>query len=194
MKLLGITGGIGAGKSSVTRLFAALGATIVDADAISRQVMNRGGSAYDTVVAAFGSEILCENGEIDRKKLAAIVFSDDLQRKRLNTITHVAIFQEMQKQIDHAKTSLVCLDVPLLFDSDFPFSCDKTLAVLAPMETRISRVMHRDGMSREQVEARMAAQLSDEELQQKADFCIHNIGSEQELEKKVIELYQNIME
>jgi len=194
MKLIGITGGIGAGKSQVTGIFARLGATIVDADAISRQVMQKDGAAYTKVVSAFGIGILNPDGEIDRKRLAALVFSDATQRERLNRITHAVIFEEMQRQIDQAKTKLVCLDVPLLFDSAFPFLCEKTIAVLAPKEVRIARVMERDGIAKEQIEARMAAQLTDEELRQKADFMIENIGSIKELEQKVIAIYQNIME
>ncbi len=194
MKLLGITGGIGAGKSFVTGMFQRLGATVVDADAISRQVMTQSGIAYPQVVSAFGEEILLPNRDIDRKKLASIIFSDELQRERLNQITHAAIFQEMERQIQSAKTDLVCLDVPLLFDSDFPFSCDKTLAVLAPKELRISRVMERDGSSREEVEQRIAAQLSDKAFAEQADFHIYNTGSEQELKQAVEQLYHKIME
>ena len=194
MKLLGITGGIGAGKSSVTRLFASMGATVVDADAISRQVMMPGGTAYDDVVFAFGQEILDQDGKINRKKLASLVFTDSKQRKKLNTITHTAVFHEMKKQIQEAETELVCLDVPLLFDSDFPFVCDYTLAVIAPRELRIKRVMERDGMTREQVLARMNAQLTDGDLMKKADLCVHNVGTEQELKEKVTELFHRIME
>ena len=152
MKLLGITGGIGAGKSVVTKCFSDLGAEIIDADAIARQVLKKEGAAYAEVISAFGNEILQLNHEIDRKKLAAIVFSDREKLQTLNQITHACVFQEMEKQIHQSHAELICLDVPLLFSCEFPFQCDKTLAVLAPKEQRIQRVIKRDACSREDVE------------------------------------------
>lgn len=194
MKLLGITGGIGSGKSEVTKCFLALGAEVIDADSIARQVMEKDGSAYHEVVACFGEEILMPNGEIDRKKLASIVFSSPEQLQKLNAITHPCVFEEMEKRIKSSKAALVCLDVPLLFSAEFPFSCDKTLAVLAPRELRIQRVMQRDGATQEQVKERMACQLPDEVLCEKADICIMNEKSIEELKACVKEVYQNIME
>ncbi|MEE1014221.1 MAG: dephospho-CoA kinase [Clostridia bacterium] len=194
MKLLGITGGIGAGKSAVSQCFADLGAEIVDADVIARQVLETNGSAYPETVAVFGEEIVNADGQIDRKKIAGIVFSDPEKLQRLNAITHTCVFREMEQRIKASVADLVCLDVPLLFSCDFPLRCDKTLAVLAPTEIRIQRVMKRDGCTREQVEERMACQLTDEVLRQKADFCIVNDGDTAELRKDVQEIYFKIME
>ncbi len=194
MKLLGITGGIGAGKSLVTRCFNELGATIVDADEIARQVMDTDGIAYEEVIRHFGCEILDENKNINRKKLAQIVFSDSKKLEQLNQITHPCIFKEMENQIINAKTPLVCLDVPLLFSSNFPFSCNKTLAVIAPKELRIQRVMERDGATRGAVEARIAAQLSDEDFKKLADYCIYNDGEEEKLREEIQRVYNDIME
>lgn len=194
MKLLGITGGIGAGKSAVTRCFADLGAEIIDADVIARQVLEKDGAAYAEAVSAFGKEILKPSGEIDRKKLAGIVFSSQEKLQILNKITHAAVFYEMEQKIKNSDAELICLDVPLLFSCDFPFQCDKTLAVLAPKEQRIQRVMERDHCSREEVEARMACQLTDEELREKADICITNDKGLQELAACVKKTYQNVME
>ncbi len=194
MKLLGITGGIGAGKSVVTKFFSDLGAEIIDADVIARQVLEKDGAAYAEVVSVFGDEILQANHEIDRKKLAGIVFSDPEKLEKLNQITHSCVFREMEKRINQSDAELVCLDVPLLFSCQFPFQCDKTLAVLAPKEERIQRVIERDHCNREQVEARMACQLSDEVLRQKADFCILNNKSMTDLKRCVEEIYNKIME
>ncbi|MBQ2614214.1 MAG: dephospho-CoA kinase [Clostridia bacterium] len=193
MKILGITGGIGSGKSVVTGLFAELGAEIIDADAISRQVLKKDGSAYPETVRYFGEEILFPNGEIDRKRLAQMVFSDHTKLQRLNDITHTAIFREMQEQLNRATADLVCMDVPLLFSSNFPFSCDKTLAVVAPEALRVARVMERDGCTPEQVKERMAHQLSDEELRSRADYCIENTGTVDSLKGLVEEIYQDVM-
>lgn len=194
MKLLGITGGIGAGKSLVTRCFKELGATIVDADAIARQILDTNGIAYEEVIRQFGCGILEENKNINRKKLAQIVFSDSKKLEQLNQITHPCVFKEMEHQINDSKTPLVCLDVPLLFSSNFPFSCDKTLAVIAPKELRIQRVIERDGTTRSEVEARIAAQLSEEEFKKFADYCICNDGEEEKLREEIQRVYNDIME
>lgn len=194
MKILGITGGIGAGKSSVTRIFEKLGATVIDADVIARQVLEKDGIAYPKVVASFGKEILQEDQSIDRKGLAAIVFTNQEKLSLLNGIVHPCVFEEMEKQIAKAETDLVCLDVPLLFHCDFPIFCHKTLAVLAPKELRLQRVMERDGCTRQEALARMANQLSDEEFREKADSIIVNDGDEESLSQKVREIYCSMME
>ncbi len=193
MKILGITGGIGSGKTSVTRFFSDLGATVIDADCIARQILEPGGKAVSAVVDAFGKDILGADGRIDRRRLAGIVFADAEKLALLNRLTHPRVFEEMKEQIKAAETELVCLDVPLLFSCDFPISCDQTLAVIAPKELRIARVMERDHMSREQVEQRMEKQLSDEVLCEMADLCIVNDKDTTVLEKRVEEIYRNMM-
>lgn len=194
MKILGVTGGIGAGKSMVTQCFKELGAAIVDADAIARSVLNQDGAAYSTVVCNFGLEILNDDKEINRSKLAEIVFSNPQKLQELNAITHPCVFAEMERQIEEATEELVCLDVPLLFSCEFPFRCDKTLAVLAPKELRIERVMKRDGALREAIEARMAAQYDDETFRSMADYCIVNDGDVMQLRTAVNKVYHDVME
>ncbi len=194
MKVLGVTGGIGAGKSTVSGIFAELGAAVIDADHISHLVMEPGGCAYMPVLKAFGGDILTPGHTIDRKALAAVVFGDDQKLRLLNEITHACIFREMEQRLRRAETELVCLDVPLLFSCDFPIRCDGTVAVLAPRELRIRRVMVRDGCTREQVEARMAKQLTDAELRELADFCILNDNGEEKVRQQAADVYQKMME
>ena len=174
MKLIGITGGIGSGKTTVSGMFARLGAEVIDADEISRAVTKKGGAAYPELKEAFGKEILLPSGEIDRKALAKIVFSDKERLKRLNEITHRHIFIEMQKRMEASKAQVVVMDVPLLFSSEFPFKCDLTVGVTAALEERIKRVESRDGMARDEVLRRIENQISDEELKKKADVIIEN--------------------
>ena len=193
-KILGITGGIGAGKSYVAKLFAELGATVVDADKIAREILEPDGRAYLQVVETFGREVLTSDGFIDRKKLAGIVFADNGKLEVLNGLTHPVVFEEMKKQIDSAETELVCLDVPLLFSCDFPIPYDMTLAVIAPTELRITRILDRDCCTREDAIARMENQLSDAELQEKADFSLVNAGDQEALEQEVEKIYQHILE
>ncbi len=194
MKVLGITGGIGAGKSLVSQLFARLGARVIDADVIARQVLEKEGGAYGKVVTVFGPEILNPDQSINRKALAEIVFGDSEKLSLLDGIVHPAVFEEMERQMQSANCDLVCLDVPLLFSCDFPFVCDKTLAVLAPKEQRILRVKNRDGCTEEQAVARMNHQLSDEEFREKADLVIMNDGNAESLFLKVKEVYDSLTE
>lgn len=193
-KILGITGGIGAGKSMVSKLFAELGATVVDADKIAREVLEPNGRAYDDVVNIFGKDILNYDKTINRKKLANVVFSDSKKLEHLNQLTHPAVCDEIQEQVDNATTTLVCLDVPLLFTCDFPIFCHKTLAVIASNDVRLARVMKRDGCTKEEAEARMKKQLSNQEFEEKADLCIWNNGNEDALKKEVFDKYNQIME
>lgn len=193
MRILGITGGIGAGKSAVTAEFVRLGAAAVDADRIAREVLEPGGAAFAQVTAAFGPEILTPEGRVNRKALAAVVFGNPARLAELNALTHPCIFREMERRIAQARAALLCLDVPLLFDGDFPIRCHRTLAVLAPREVRIRRVMERDGCSRAQAEARMAAQLSQAELRRRADLILVNDGTVEALRRRVEQLYQEIM-
>ncbi len=192
-KIIGITGGIGAGKSCVANLFATFGATVVDADQIAREILEPTGKVFPLVVEHFGEEILTPARTIDRKKLAEIVFHDEQKLELLNHLTHPAVFEEMQRQIKDAKTDIVCLDIPLLFTCEFPIHCDRTLAVVAPKELRIARILERDRCGREQAEARMQNQLSDEEFREKADFTLCNEGDLEILEKKVRDILKQII-
>ena len=176
MKIIGITGGTGAGKSTVCDELKNFGAEIVDCDKIARSIVRKGEPALDEIVDSFGKSILSPNGELDRKKMSGIVFSDAEKLEILNRITHKHIFDEMKKQIQNAKSEVVVLDVPLLFQCDFPFRCDVTIAVIADKEERIKRIMQRDGISREAAAARMANQLTDEEYAFFADVCFKNDG------------------
>ncbi len=193
-KILGITGGIGAGKSFVANLFAEQGATVVDADKISKKILEPDGRAFSDVLEAFGTEFLTKDGTLDRKKIAGTVFADAEKLSLLNSLTHPAIFEEIQNEIETADTSLICLDVPLLFTCDFPIICDMTLAVLAPKELRVERILNRDCCTVEEAEARMANQLSDQEFRERADICLWNDGDKQKLYEKVRKIFDQIVE
>lgn len=194
MKVLGITGGIGAGKSTVTEALVRMGAAVVDADRVARKVMEPGEQAYTEIVRSFGKGILNSDGTVNRKALADIVFTDENKLKILNEITHPCIFRQMQTEMVEAKAELVVLDVPLLFSADFPIVCDKTLAVLAPEELRIQRVMSRDGCTEEKVLERMAVQMSEEDLRKRADFVIVNDEGMEKVLRQTQEIYEKMTE
>lgn len=176
MRIIGITGTTGAGKSTVCEELEKRGAKIVDADRISHDVSRKNGTAFNEIVAAFGEEILENSGEIDRGRLAAIVFSDNDKLSMLNEITHKHIYDEMRNQILGSAADVVVLDVPLLFQSEFPFECDVTVAVVSSPQMRLERIMQRDGISRDAALLRIESQMSDSEYETKADICFKNDG------------------
>lgn len=185
MRIIGITGGTGAGKSTVCEELKNNGATIVDCDRIAHSVVEKGKPALAEIVAFFGNDILSADGNLDRKKMSGIVFSDKEKLVTLNKITHKYIFEEMLKEISEACTEMVVLDVPLLFQCDFPFECDLTVAVVADKEERIYRIMRRDGISREAAQKRMSNQLTDDEYRSKADFYFVNDGDPEKIKEFV---------
>ena len=174
MKVLGITGGIGSGKSTVSRMFEKFGAEVIDADEISRAITKRNGAAYGEIVESFGGRILLPDGEIDRKKLAGIVFTNKSKLMLLNSITHKYVYAEMQRRIDDSLSEVIVLDVPLLFTSEFRIECDFTIGVVADVQERIRRVKRRDGILEEEILSRIENQISDDVLREKADFIVEN--------------------
>ena len=192
VKVIAITGGIGAGKSTVSDEFKRLGAYVVDTDAISHKIMRRGFDAYDMVVAEFGNEILGADSEIDRKHLADIVFNDKEKLKRLNAIMHKEIYAELQRMIDASDADVVCVEIPLLFTAKCPINIDVKAVVSASDDVRIKRVMARDNCSAEKVKERMANQLSDSEMCKLADVVIVNNGDMDLVKKQVKDVYESL--
>lgn len=180
-KIIGITGGIGSGKSALSAELKARGARVVDADLIARQVTQKNGVAFDEIVRQFGNEILNENGEINRAALGEIVFHNPQKLELLESITHKHIFERMQAEIESCTEDIIVLDVPLLFQCDFPINCDLTVAVIADEALRLERIMKRDNVSKEAALARMKNQLTNEEYRRLADLCFENNGDLKEL-------------
>jgi len=194
MKIIGITGGTGAGKSAVCAELEKYGALVVDCDKIARQVVRKGEPALKEIVASFGEGILTSEGELDRRKMGSIVFSDSEKLRCLNEITHKHIFEQMRKMLGEATEEFAVLDVPLLFQCDFPIECDFTVAVTAPDDVRIKRITLRDGIDKDAAVARMSKQLSDEEYRMRADVCFENTGDEKRIKKFAKELFERVKE
>ncbi len=191
MKIIGVTGGTGAGKSVLCDELRKCGATIIDCDRISRSVTKSDGAAFGEIVETFGTEILAADGELNRKALAAVVFNDEQKLELLNKITHKHIFAEMQKQLEECNTPVAVMDVPLLFNADFPFKCDLTVAVLATPEVRLERIMSRDGISKAAALDRMKNQMTDGEYKSLADICFENDGNSEKVRNFAEELCKN---
>ena len=200
MLRLGLTGGIGSGKSAAAGIFKSLGAYIVDADKISRDILTPGTEAYRETVARFGKEILNPDRTVDRKALAAIVFGSKTELEALNNITHKHIFAVMEREARDAeksekyKNSIIVIDAPLLFAPDFKMRYDKSAAVMADNEVRIERVLKRDEASRAEVESRIGSQLTNAELAARADYIIENNSNDiKDFENKVKKLYERLI-
>lgn len=191
--VIGLTGGIGSGKSTVAALFAQRGARVVDTDAVAREVVAPGSPVLDAISYEFGTGVIKPDGSLDREALARIVFADPRKRELLNQLTHPAI-RERTLELIGAKPpdEIVVVVVPLLFESGFDTHCDRAVAVIADPDTRRTRVAARDGVSEEQVGARMNAQLADEEYARRADHVISNDGDRAHLEQQVDELWHTL--
>jgi dephospho-CoA kinase len=180
MRLIGLTGGIATGKSTVARLLAGRGAALVDADLLAREVVAPGSPALGEIATAFGPEVLTPAGELDRAALGAVVFADPAQRHRLEAITHPRIGALMGERIAAALGSaapLVVADIPLLFEGGRGELVEGVLLVDAPEEVQLSRLMLRDGIDEAAARARIAAQMPLAEKRRRATWVIDNAGS-----------------
>lgn len=188
---MGLTGGIGAGKSLALAEFRRLGATTIDTDHIAREQAQKGGAAYKRIVRAFGKTILAEDGSIDRRKLGDIVFSDPSARKRLERITHPLVKAETDRRMKAAK-GIAVVAVPLLFEAGMGGQFDLTVTVEAPAAVRRRRVMARDAVAAAAVGARMRAQLSEVSRRRKADVAIRNNGLKHDFLRSIRSYYEGL--
>lgn len=193
MKIIGLTGGIGAGKSTVSRHLAEKGFEIIDADKISREIVTPGMPALAELQEAFGAEIVNPDGTLDRKGLAALVFGDDEKRRILEEITTRRICEIVEKRVDELRNEadgIAFIDAALLFESGTDRLTDAVWAVDADQETRIARTAARDNAPREVIIARINSQMSREELLSRSDDIIDNSGSPEELAARIDELLE----
>jgi dephospho-CoA kinase len=184
MRVIGLTGGIGTGKSSVSRLLRDKGVTVIDADEATRAVQSRGSEGLRRLVDEFGASILTSDGDLDRGRLAAVAFADPEARQRLNAIVHPLVREWMaDRQLAAEAQGLpyVVLDIPLLFESRGAAGFDDVILVYAPEEVALHRLVEQRGMSEEQARARIAAQMPIEEKRGLARHVIENTGTLQEL-------------
>ena len=188
MLRIGLTGGIGSGKTTVANHFSSLGIHIIDADEIVHQISTPGHRAFDAIIQHFGKDILHTNGTIDRQKLSQRVFRNEAERKVLEGILHPAVRTTMQQQINDSKSPYVLLVIPLLVETGYTDLVDRVLVVTADREKRVAWVKRRNGLSDTQIESIMAAQASDEERERIADDVIENNGSLDSLFKQVEDL------
>lgn len=189
MLTVALTGGIGSGKTTVGEILSGFGAAVLDSDQIARDVVERGSTGFDQIVATFGDEIL-KNGELDRSALASLVFKDPAMRLKLEQITHPLIRQSFAKAISLLPDqSIVVNQIPLLVESKHDYKFDYVVTVSAPEQIRVERLLKR-GLTKEQITSRLQAQSSDVQREAIADTVINNDKSEQDLMQQVEKLWE----
>ena len=194
--VIGLTGGIASGKSTISSMLQEKGIRVVDADHIARVVVEVGEPAYNQIVEEFGIEILKEDKTINREKLGTIIFSDENKRQTLNSIVHPAVRKEMLKQVEEEKnkqSNAVVLDIPLLFESKLTHIVDKTLLVYVDQETQMKRLMKRNGYNEEEAKMRIDSQLPLYEKRELSDYIIDNNGSIESTKKQLNDLLEKIL-
>jgi dephospho-CoA kinase len=189
---LGLSGGIGSGKSTVSKILSDLGAVVIDADVIAKEVLLPGTSGFESAVSTFGSTILDNEGTVDRKRLAKLVFENPKELAKLEAIVHPAVVARVTEiRNSLPESAVVVYDTPLMFEKQLQGQFDKVLMVVSDKELRRTRLLER-GLELGDIEARMANQATDEQRAKIADFVIENNGSLEQLREQVAKVWHQI--
>jgi len=191
--IIGLTGGIGSGKTAVSETFEKLGITVVDADLASRVVVEKGKPCLEEIAKHFGDDILNENDELNRAKLREIIFNSDSEKLWLESLLHPAIAEQIKDELNASKSPYTILVSPLLLETNQRDFCDKVLVVDVPIEIQMERTTKRDGVSKDQVKSIIKSQINRDERLQLADEIIINEGSIEDLEMIVRELHKKLI-
>ena len=191
--IIGLTGGIGSGKTAVSDIFEELGIRVVDADLASRVVVEKGKPSLEEIVKHFGQGILSEEGELDRAKLREIIFNSDEEKNWLESLLHPAIARQIQDELKASSSPYTILVSPLLLETNQKDFCDKVLVVDVPVETQIERTLKRDDVSLDQVQSIIKAQISRDKRLELADEVIVNDKSLEDLQLAVSKLHQQFI-
>lgn len=185
VKVIGLTGMSGAGKSTACSVFRAAGFDIIDCDRICREIVEKGKPCLREIAASFGNTVLTEKGELDRPEMAKAIFGNTDKRLLLNGIMYPYVSYIVIKSVLKTKNSFAVLDAPTLFESGIDDVCDLVISVIAQRETLVSRIMNRDGISREAAENRLRSQQTAQFYRERSDFIIENDGSGSEFNELI---------
>ncbi|SHJ54078.1 dephospho-CoA kinase [Tepidibacter formicigenes] len=194
MKVIGLTGSIGSGKSTVSNMLIEKNIKIIDADKISREILNRGNTLQE-IFTYFGDDIKNSDGSLNRKKLGSIVFSDEDKLIKLNSITHPKIKEEIEEKINFYKDlgeKIIIVDAPLLIEANLNYMVDLVLLIICNEEAQIKRIMSRDKISREEAVSRIKVQMSVDEKKKYADYIIDNSYTMDELKMEIEKFLDNL--
>lgn len=193
MKIIGLCGRSGSGKSTASEVFRRFGCGIINADEVSRSIMGAGSACLSELCEHFGSDIIRDDGTLNRRLLASRAFSDGEKAKLLNAVTHKYIVKEIENRISASDCESVVLDAPLLFEAGLQEKCDAIIGVIAPDNICISRAAQRDGISEEEAEKRLANQHGNDFLLTYCTHIINNSGTKEELEANAEQVISEIM-
>ncbi|MEC9273993.1 MAG: dephospho-CoA kinase [Candidatus Neomarinimicrobiota bacterium] len=193
MLRIGLTGGIGTGKSAASKILEKLGAYIFDADKEAKKILSLNETIKSELISEFGSDIMTGDGNVDNNKLARVAFQDQDHQLKLNTIVHPYVFKEIDKnfdrELDNGKHDIFVVDAALVYESGADTHMDYVIVITALIKTRMERALARETLSREEILKRVDLQWPEEEKVALADFVIHNDGSEEELIKNITDIY-----
>ena len=190
-KVIGVTGGIASGKSNVISIIKRQGFKVIDCDLINHNLQKINMPIYNAIKEAFGSSYFLDNGELDRKKLGELIFHNENEKLKLNSISHPIIKEEVLKEINKAD-GIVFVDVPLLYESKFDSLCDKVICVYLNRKTQIERLMERDHIDYSYAKSKIASQIDLDQKRDLADYVIDSKGSFQETERQVLKILEMI--
>ncbi len=196
MLLVGLTGNIGSGKSTVARMLSERGATIIDADVLARRAVELGTPAYDRIVSRWGPVVVSPDGHLDRAALRRVVFADQAQLEELNEIVHPEVERLREELVERARTRgdrVVVCDIPLLLEKGMADRFDRIVLVDAPRPVRLERLLHDRGLQTTEAMEMIAAQMPAELKRARADFIIENNGTLTQLERRVQDLWASLM-
>lgn len=196
MKVIGLTGGIATGKSTVSEILENAGAVIVDADRIAREAVRKGLPAHREIVAHFGKAILLPDGEINRNALGDIIFNTPDKKQLLNKIVHPHVRKETHRQLQQIESTdpnaIVILDIPLLFEAEMDRDLSEVIVVYAPEHVQIKRLMKRDRLTQTAARARICSQMPIEEKKRRATIVIDNSGTRKNTRKQTLEIFNRL--
>jgi dephospho-CoA kinase len=191
---VGLTGGVASGKSTVSAILAGLGAVVIDADLLAREVVAPGSDGLRELVAEFGPDVLTEDGNLDRAAMGATVFADEAARRRLEAVIHPRVrARAAQLEAEARKDDIVVHDIPLLAETGQGDSFDAVVVVDVPVETQVDRMVRQRGLSREEAEGRVRAQASREQRRAIATYVIDNTGTLENLRDRVTEVFEELV-
>ena len=190
-KVIGVTGGISSGKSNVISIIKRQGFKVIDCDLINHNLQKINMPIYNAIKEAFGSSYFLDNKELDRKKLGELIFHNENEKLKLNSISHPIIKEEVLKEINQAD-GIIFVDVPLLYESKFDSLCDKVICVYLNKETQIKRLMERDHIDYSYAKAKIASQMDLDQKRDLADYVIDSKGSFQETYRQVLKILEMI--
>lgn len=193
--ILGLTGGIASGKSSVAGMFKELGIVVIDADQIAREVVEPNEEGYSKIVEVFGKEIIHKDGTINRERLGSIIFNNKVKREQLNNIIHPLIRQRMAERTKYyfqAGERTIVLDIPLLFESKLTYLVDKTIVVYVNDEVQLMRLMARNKFTSDEAKSRISSQMPLKEKVLLADYVLDNNGSLENTREQLLQLLKDL--